>query len=287
MLLPGGEQAHLKHPSPSCGIQRLPEVLALDAERVATWHASAQRIALVGALGTVIFQVLKDNQVEMSEAETCQLKGAILQDLDHASCLQAALAGICTSVHMVAADRGKWIAARKSKGIQGEPNACQARLSSALTSAADPKGALRTLLHKRVLQLVADALKDGLKPATEEDKGALADLRKAHAGGRRTGLCLMMLEIEELLHGATRASELHRAVHAPLIQGIISSYKPTAPEVVEEVTPQVLVKSLKAAKAHAERTRPATATTGQAKAVGEVAEAPAKDPSKMFWMAIG
>jgi len=297
ILLPGEASPLSCHPSPSCGIQRLPEVLALDAERVATWHASAQRIALVGALGTVIFQVLKDNKVEISEEETLKLKEDMLRELDHAGSLQAALSGICTSVHMIAADRGKWIAARHSSIPGVEENTCQARLSSSLSSAADPKGPLRALLHKRVITLVSDALKTGLKPAAPEDTGPLAELRKSHTAGRRTGLCLMMLEIEELLQGSTRACRLHRGVHAPLIQGIISSYKPIVQKssVESALTPRSLMGGLLIAmEEHAQAQKKASATGG-ATAVEPTKDASQvdadshaeKDPSQMFWMAIG
>jgi len=237
MLLPaeGAEGMNF----PLCGVQRLPEVLALDADRVTTWHAAAQRIALMAALGTVVFQVLRDNKLQMGPNDITSLKTSMLLELDHANSLHSALAGICTSVHMLAADQGRWIAASRTS----HPTKFNsAKLSSSLASAADPVGPLRSLLHKRVIQVLREGLQFGVVNCGKPDprnEGLLVDLRTKHRGGSRTGLLFMMEELEELVQSVVRTSELHRAVHAPLVQAAVSTFTGTSqrqPQKIEETT---------------------------------------------------
>jgi len=220
MLLPAKSLGTKLANTPSCGVQRLPEILALDADRVGTWHASAQRIALVAALGTVAGQVLQKSNVVLSNKDIAILKKSMLMEMDDAISLQSALAGICTAIHMIAADRGKWIAARR-EGF------CPARLSSALAAAANPTGPMRTLLHGRLMSVLRDGITNGIAPEGQpmgRREGPLAELRKKCLSGSQAGLCLMIEEIESLIANFVSSSELHYRTHEPLVKATISTH---------------------------------------------------------------
>jgi len=126
-----------------------------------------------------------------------------------------------------------------------------------LIAASDREGPLRLLLHRRVVEILQDALEGGITSAdgTSSDtmkcvgrcrakcrgqcqgslqsrlcegtsnNAALNTFRNQVCNGKKTGLIIMASDIEIMLEGIVNCAKLHYIVHLPLIQTVIASYQ--------------------------------------------------------------